>query len=104
MRRPDPRVRQRRPDLSQHFLRKGAARALVRDLRFPPGTLVVEPGAGDGALTVALAERGYRVLAIERDERLHRLLAARTAPYRDVRCVRDDFLVTALPHTPYNVV
>lgn len=104
MRRPDPRVRQRRPELSQHFLHDGAARALVRDLRFPPGTLVVEAGAGDGALTVALAERGFRVVAIERDERLHRLLQARMAPYDDVRCVHGDFLAAVLPSAPYNVV
>jgi 23S rRNA (adenine-N6)-dimethyltransferase len=104
MRRPDPRVTQRRPELSQHFLREGPARALVRGLQFPPGTLVVEPGAGDGALTIALAQRGLSVLAIERDERLYRLLDRRTARYRDVQCVRGDFLATALPSTPYNVV
>ncbi len=104
MRRPDPRVTQRRPELSQHFLRDGAARALVRGLRWPPGTLVVEPGAGDGALTVALAERGFRVLAVERDERLYRLLEARVSRYADVRCAHGDFLTTALPNAPYNVV
>jgi 23S rRNA (adenine-N6)-dimethyltransferase len=104
MRRADPRVEHRRPDLSQHFLRDGAARRLVRHLSPASRSTVLEAGAGDGAITRALAGLGCHIVAIEKDERLYRALAARMAPLRNVRCVHADFLDAALPSTPYAVV
>jgi 23S rRNA (adenine-N6)-dimethyltransferase len=105
MRRIAPRVAHRRPELSQHYLRSaGVARALVRRLPFAPGGLVVEPGAGDGVLTAALCDAGYRVLAIEKDARLYDALRARFDGRPDVECVRADFLTFRLPSTGYRVV
>ena len=105
MRRHDLRLTDRRPELSQHFLRDGGvARALVRRLGLPPGALVIEPGAGDGALTEALAAAGYRVLAIEKDERLYAALRRRFAGRDAVECRNGDFLAMPLPHTPYRAV
>jgi 23S rRNA (adenine-N6)-dimethyltransferase len=104
MRRIDPRITHRRPELSQHYLRDGGvARALVRRMRLPPGALVVEPGAGDGCLTAALGDAGHRVIAIEMDAELHVRLRARFAGRADIECVRADFLDFALPSTPYCV-
>ena len=55
----------------QHFLRSSRlADELVRAARVAPGQLVVDIGAGHGALTRALARAGARVLAIESDPRL----------------------------------
>jgi 23S rRNA (adenine-N6)-dimethyltransferase len=105
MRRHDHRLAHRRPELSQHFLRDAdVARALVRRLGFPPGAFVVEPRAGDGALTAALAEAGYRVLAIENDAGLSRRLRQRFAERPSVECRLGDFLTMPLPRTPYRVV
>ena len=74
------------------------------------GERVVEIGAGDGALTLALAARGLDVLAVEIDPamagRLRRRLeqaAPRTGPGR-VRLVCGDFARLALPETPFRVV
>jgi 23S rRNA (adenine-N6)-dimethyltransferase len=105
MRRVDPRTTHRRPELSQHFLRDAAvARALIRRLPFSPGELVVEAGAGDGMLTAALTDAGFRVLAVEKDERLFRLLRQRFAGQPRVACHHADFLAFPLPSVPYRVV
>ncbi len=104
MRRHDLRLAHRRPELSQHFLHDGAARQLVRWLGLPPGALVIEPGAGDGALTQALADAGCRVLAVEKDERLYEQLRRRFAGRRGIACRHGDFLAMQLPRTAYRVV
>jgi 23S rRNA (adenine-N6)-dimethyltransferase len=105
MRRHDLRRARRRPELSQHFLRDAsAARALVQRLAFPPGAFVIEPGAGDGALTAALADADFRVLAVEKDERLFELLRRRFIGRETVVCRCGDFLAMQLPELPYRVV
>ena len=105
MRRINPRLAHRRPELSQHFLRNAdVARALVRRMALEPSDLVVDAGAGDGALTQALAEIGCNVIAVEKDERLYRLLARRFADRPNVACRHADILTFPLPITPYHVV
>ncbi len=62
--------------LGQHFLADpNLVRNLVGLTGAAPGDRVVEVGPGTGALTVALAEAGFRVRAYEIDERLRPLLA-----------------------------
>jgi len=105
MRRIDPRVRGRRPELSQHFIRARAARGVVRLLHGAAGDLVVEAGAGDGALTRALVDAGYRVVAVEKDGRLYARLRARFAGEPRVTCRHADFLAWPLPAgEPYRIV
>jgi 23S rRNA (adenine-N6)-dimethyltransferase len=105
MRRINPRLAHRRPELSQHFLRNAdIARALVRRMAFSPGDLVVDAGAGDGALTQALGDARCRVIAVEKDERLYRLLLRRFAGHPNVTCRHADILAFSLPAVPYHVV
>jgi 16S rRNA (adenine1518-N6/adenine1519-N6)-dimethyltransferase len=60
-----------RKSLGQHFLADpNVARAIARDAGAEPGRRFVEIGAGLGSLTVALAETGAEVLAIEADRKL----------------------------------
>jgi 23S rRNA (adenine-N6)-dimethyltransferase len=55
----------------QHFLRSSRlAETLVREAGVMPGDLVVDLGAGRGALTGPLARTGTRVVAVERDPAL----------------------------------
>jgi 23S rRNA (adenine-N6)-dimethyltransferase len=55
----------------QHFLRSSQlADTLVREAGVEPGQLVVDIGAGRGALTSSLAQAGARVIAVERDPAL----------------------------------
>ncbi len=77
---------------------------------------VVEIGAGLGALTMALAETGANVTAVEIDAGLLAVLRENTARYHNVRVVQEDAmqldwkqLLAASPHwtvvanLPYNV-
>lgn len=59
---------------SQNFLIQPAAIAQIADATAALGHQVVELGAGLGALTVALLERGCRVLAVELDRDMVRVL------------------------------
>ncbi len=58
---------ERRRRLGQNFLRPELADSLVAEAAFEAGGLVVEIGAGAGALTFALARRGLDVVALEKD-------------------------------------
>jgi 16S rRNA (adenine1518-N6/adenine1519-N6)-dimethyltransferase len=61
----------RRHALGQHFLASPAVlRKIVGVIAPGPDDVLVEIGAGRGALTAALAESAGRVIAIEKDERL----------------------------------
>jgi len=90
---------------SQHFLHSARfVRDLVAQLRIAPGTLVLDIGAGRGIITLALADAGCRVVAIEKDPRLHRSLHARFAGRTNVECHHTDALTFVLPREPYSVV
>lgn len=67
------------------------------------GDLVLDLGAGAGALTAALARAGARVVAVERDPRLASRLRRRFA-HADVAVVEADLLDFPLPRRPYRVV
>ena len=61
----------RRHALGQHFLASPAVLRKIVDVISPrKDEVLLEIGAGRGALTVALAERAGRVIAVEKDERL----------------------------------
>jgi 23S rRNA (adenine-N6)-dimethyltransferase len=93
-----------RPELSQHFFRDAAfVRQLVAAWPITTAT-VLDIGAGDGALTEALAARGFRVIAIEKDARLFRALRSRFIGRTNVECHHADALTAALPLGPYTAV
>jgi 23S rRNA (adenine-N6)-dimethyltransferase len=96
---------ERRRRLGQHFLRPEVADRLVAEAGFRPGELVLEIGAGAGALTSALARRGVEVVAVEVDPLLAARLrerARREAPR--VRVVEADFLSVPLPARPFRAI
>ena len=97
---------ERRRRLGQNFLRPEFADRLVAEADFRTGELVVEIGAGLGAITFALAHRGIDVVAVEVDpvwaERLRDRV--RTAGPGRVRVVEADFLSLTLPVRPFRVM
>jgi 16S rRNA A1518/A1519 N6-dimethyltransferase RsmA/KsgA/DIM1 with predicted DNA glycosylase/AP lyase activity len=89
----------------RHALRSRAfADELVRDARILPGTLVLDLGAGGGAITRALADGGARVRAIELDEVALRQLRARFGADPRVEVVEGDARLVPLPDEPFAVV
>jgi 23S rRNA (adenine-N6)-dimethyltransferase len=96
---------ERRRRLGQNFLRADLADALVAEAAFRPDELVVEIGPGRGACTFALARRGVRVLALEKDPVWADALGeeVRRRRLRNVTVVRADALDAALPRRPFRV-
>ena len=93
----------RRRRLGQNFLDPATADQIVDQAGFVPGELVIEVGAGAGALTRALARRAVRVIAIESDPQWARRLREQLAN-RGVHVVASDFLTAALPREPFRIV
>ncbi|MFE2048433.1 23S rRNA (adenine(2058)-N(6))-methyltransferase Erm(O) [Streptomyces sp. NPDC059459] len=97
---------QRARTLSQNFLADRAAaghvaRLTAPDPRHPP--LVLEVGAGKGALTEPLARRSRELHAYEIDSRLVPGLRTRFATTPHVRVVEGDFLAARPPKRPFSV-
>lgn len=93
-----PRDRARR-ELSQNFLVDRRAVELVIKAARPSG-LILEPGSGEGALTVALAQTGAEVVGYEIDPLLAAKLKARTG----LKIVKGDFTAARPPREPFAVV
>lgn len=77
--------------LGQHFIADpNLARAIVADAGVGPGDRVLEVGAGFGSITVALAEAGCEVLAVEFDRGIAPALEEVVAGMPLVRVERAD--------------
>ena len=88
----------------RHFLRSRAlAAAIVADARVGAADLVLDLGAGAGALTRELARRARRVWAVELDPALARELERRFAG-TNVRVVHADATRLRWPEEPFKVV
>lgn len=86
-----------------HPLADEWATRIVADAGVRPGDLVLDIGAGEGALTAPLVASGARVIAVELHPRRVQLLRERfaTAP---VTVVRADARELRLPRRPFRVV
>jgi 23S rRNA (adenine-N6)-dimethyltransferase len=91
------------PTLSQNFLVDAHAVEQLVKAADPVG-LVLEPGAGQGAVTLALARAGARVVGYELDSRLAGMLAARTRKHPRITVIRGDFTAARAPQEPFAVV
>ena len=100
-----PRDRRRR-ELGQNFLRADLAELLIAEAHIEPGELVIDIGAGSGALTLACARRGARVIALEIDPAWALRLRNRVEQARreSIRVINADVLEWSWPGTPFSVV
>ena len=90
---------------SQNFLvDRRVIESLVDGSGVGPGDVVLDIGAGNGLITQAIARRGARVVAIERDPALVRRLRDRFGPGSGVAVVAGDILTASLPREPFAVV
>ena len=98
----------RRRRLGQNFLDPATADQIVDQAGFVPGELVIEVGAGAGALTRALARQALRVIAVEPDlhwaRRLREQMAGSRVANGLVHVVASDFLAITLPREPFRIV
>ena len=82
-----------RPKLGQHFLTSAAfRRRIVEAVPIRRNDLVVEIGAGCGAMTGSLAERAARVVAVELDSRLADELRKEVAGREGIEVLQADIL------------
>lgn len=84
-----------RKRLGQHFLCDANVLDRIAEAALPKGhapSPVVEIGAGLGALTIRLAQRSPRVVAVEIDASLMPALDEVTRPYPNITCLHGDFL------------
>jgi 16S rRNA (adenine1518-N6/adenine1519-N6)-dimethyltransferase len=85
------------PKLGQHFLADaGYRRRIAQALPLRPDDLVIEIGAGRGAMTTLLAERGRRVVAIELDRELANHLLQKFKGDARIEVLAVDILATDL--------
>ncbi|MFD7402192.1 ErmE/ErmH/ErmO/ErmR family 23S rRNA (adenine(2058)-N(6))-methyltransferase [Streptomyces sp. NPDC059866] len=92
--------------LSQNFLTDRTAAARLAQLAVPrrkESPLLLEVGAGKGALTELLAPRCRELHAYEIDPRLVPALRARFSDTPHVRVIGDDFLAARPPRAPFSV-
>jgi 16S rRNA (adenine1518-N6/adenine1519-N6)-dimethyltransferase len=79
--------------LGQHFLiDQNIVRKIVAVAELTPEETVLEIGPGRGILTDALSRAARRVVAIEIDSELYRLLQARQSDWNNVQLIRADAL------------
>ena len=82
-----------RKDLGQNFLIEPSVPRRTAEAAAPePGYGVLEIGPGAGALTVSLAERAEKVVAVELDSRMLPVLDETLAEYDNVEIVEGDAL------------
>lgn len=79
-----------RKSLGQNFLVPGWAEKIAAAARVTAGDVVVEIGPGLGALTHALLERGARVVAVDLDEAMIRVLKQQLGARPELELVHAD--------------
>jgi 23S rRNA (adenine-N6)-dimethyltransferase len=97
---------ERRRRLGQNFLVRGRAERFVEEIGIDRDDLVVEIGAGAGAITSALLRKGAEIIAVEVDEVWAQRLrtTTKTASSGRVVVVNADFLSIRMPARRFRVV
>ncbi|MFP5580147.1 MAG: rRNA adenine N-6-methyltransferase family protein [Acidimicrobiia bacterium] len=90
------------PRWGWHQLDHHAARHLVADASLPPAALVLDVGAGTGAITSPLVAAGHQVVAVELHGGRARHLEQRFG--KQITVVRADASDLRLPRRPFHVV
>lgn len=89
----------------QHLMKsKRLAESIVEMSGIGPDDQVVEIGAGIGALTVHLAQKAKKVMAIENDLQFVKILRKQLDQQKNVTVIGKDVLEVNLPNKPFSVV
>jgi 16S rRNA (adenine1518-N6/adenine1519-N6)-dimethyltransferase len=91
--------------LGQHFLiDPNIVRKILATAELSPEETVLEIGPGRGVLTEALSHAARRVIAVEIDLQLHRLLQERQVDWPNVQLVCEDALTYPLESLPTGTI
>ena len=92
--------------LGQNFLiDKNILRKIIESADIKPTDTIIEVGPGIGTLTQALAEKSGRVIAVEKDEKMIKILKETLKDYKNVEIIHGDILkTTKLQISNYKVV
>lgn len=89
----------------QHLLiNKGLIKQLVELADIQSSDLVLDIGAGQGAMTLPLAKKAAHVIAIEYDSAFVQKLIIKAREKNNIKIKQIDFLKYDLPKKPFNVV
>ncbi|MFD1428371.1 23S ribosomal RNA methyltransferase Erm [Kroppenstedtia sanguinis] len=89
----------------QHLMHnKGLIQELVKRSKVNRQDLVLEIGAGTGNLTLPLAEKSMKVLAVENDPVFAERLQRKIQSVSNIQMIQQDFLQIHLPRVPFSVV
>lgn len=92
--------------LGQNFLRdRNAVKKVVSASKVGPGDVILEIGPGTGVLTLELAKRAKKVVAVEKDERLQAVLKDALKGFDNVEILGQDARkMPEMTSKPYKVV
>ena len=94
----------RQKQLSQNFFTSARlVRKIVQESSITAADTVYEIGPGEGILTMELAKKAYRVIAIEKDWRLLTRVRQKFRGMEQVQLVQDDFLRYHIENKHYKV-
>lgn len=89
----------------QHLLHnKRIIHDLLQMANLTPNDIVLDLGAGKGALTFPLAEKAGKVIAVEYDPRFAAILRKKAEAYPNIKIIQQDILKLQLPKEPFVVV
>lgn len=91
--------------MGQNFLRdQNVINKIIDQAKIQSDETVLEVGPGQLAITLKLAERAKKVIAVEKDLELKELIDAKLKHYPNVSIIYGDILKTELPDEPYRVI
>jgi 23S rRNA (adenine-N6)-dimethyltransferase len=94
----------RRRTLGQNFLNSNVANDFVQSIDIQRGGLIVEAGAGRGAITKSLLQTGASVIAVELDPVWAKQLRNETSEFSSIKVVQSDILKFKPPSSDFRVV
>ena len=91
-------------NFSQNFIKSPRlVSQLINSSNLKSGETIVEIGPGKGIITQELLDRGFKVIAIEKDRNLILELRQKFSLYSNFTLINEDFLSINLPKTPFKI-
>jgi 16S rRNA (adenine1518-N6/adenine1519-N6)-dimethyltransferase len=89
--------------LGQNFLiDKNVVKKIIRAANLKPQDIVLEIGPGTGVLTQAIAKRVKKVIAVEKDPRMCKLLKENLKDFNNIEIISADILKLVIDRDYYN--